>query len=291
MRHKTAVLRQLPSLDQLCFQFEELSIRVFEELFVFLAPFVSSHHLAQRQDVSALADCRLPPQRIAVGLRTRVGIDILHLRNELVAHGVCQIGIGGENRVKGCRAPLHIFIGERQRGVLVLTCWRRLEVIGPLSRHDTALEESGTVENVGRELQRCRRRGEEAYTLEVVEELLAEIRDVGDNHTRQLQRGVSTILITVELRRASFAVVCRLPLIIALDFQVEELTATESVAPRDAEHGARSETVIGLSGDIALEVDVVRLVKDQVHAHVECVGATGSVAWREVDVDGTEQSC
>ena len=84
---------------------------------------------------------------------------------------------------------------------------------------------------------------------------------------------------------------CRLPLIVALDFQVEELAAAERVAPRDAEHGTRAEAVVGLSGDIALEVDVVRLVKDQVHVHVEGVGKSGGVAWREVDVDGAEQSC
>ena len=125
----------------------------------------------------------------------------------------------------------------------------------------------------------------------MADELLAEIRREGDDHTRQLQRDIRSILIAVEFRRAAFAMVCRLPLIVALDLQVEELAAAERVAPRDAEHGTRAEAVVGLSGDIALEVDVVRLVKDQVHAHVERVGAPRSVAWREVDVDSAEQTC
>lgn len=103
------MFRELPRLDNLRLYLKELRIGVAEQLLVFLAPLVSRHHIAQRQQVGRLADRCLPPDGIEHCGRAGVGIDILHTWNKLVAHGIEKVGIDAHHGVESRRRAPHVF--------------------------------------------------------------------------------------------------------------------------------------------------------------------------------------
>jgi len=216
--NKRAVLRKTPCLDKLCFQFKELRIRVAEHSLVFFTPLVAGSHVTQRQYVARLAQRGLPPDRIAVARRACIGIDILHLGDELVAHGVIEIWIGVHDRVERLSGTAHIVEGEYKRTELMAARGRGLQMISPFARDNMPLEIVGTTDDVRRYLE-CGGCGEVIVAPHPAAKALP--YGIGKRHDepRILQGHVETILITVEARACSLCLMSRLPLITA--FQVD----------------------------------------------------------------------
>lgn len=117
--HEGGVGREPPRLHQFCLNLEELCVWVVEHLLVLVAPFLSRGEIAERQDVSRLRHRGLPPQGILQLAGRRVGVDILHARYELVAHGVIEIWVGVEHGVELRRRAPHVVVREVEGRELV----------------------------------------------------------------------------------------------------------------------------------------------------------------------------
>ena len=81
-----------------------------------------------------------------------------------------------------------------------------------------------------------------------------------------------------------------LPLIAALEVDVKQLTAAEGVALGQTDGDTRSKAVVGLAGDVALDVEVIGLVKHEVELQVERIVEPRGVTRGEVEVDEREDA-
>ena len=208
-----------PCLADAALQFQELGVGILEHLLVLLRPFMASCHIAQRQHIACLGDGGLPHQRIAVFLGTTVFQHIAHLGNEHILHGGLQIGIFGQHRVKTCRGVIQFLILQCQRTELVQPSVVSLPTVSPLPRHGVHLEEARAFEGVGGCLD---------YRGWCVEETPA--LEKRHDKTRNLNRGIYTILIGVEIGGRTAYRSAFLPFIRAMQIDVEFLAATKGIA-------------------------------------------------------------
>ena len=289
MAHQPAVLGEPPRLHELGLELEKLGIRILEQLLALRVPAAAGGGIAQRQQVAGLAHRGLPPQGAAAG-GAGVGVDILHLGHELVAHGVLQVAVGAENGVEGGRGLAHVLEREDQRRELMAHRGRGLQRVGPLARNDVTLEIIGPTDDVGRALEHGGERGHVVGARHTPPQAAADGLGPGHHEGGKLQRSVEAVLVAVEARRGALAAVGRLPLVVALDLDVEQLAAVEGIALGEAQHHARAQAVVGLAREVSLEVNVVGLVEHAVEPQVERVAAARGVARREREVDHAEQA-
>jgi hypothetical protein len=118
--------------------------------------------------------------------------------------------------------------------------------------------------------------------------LSTDVVGVWHHQTRHLQRDVEAIFIAVEARRGALGLVPGLPLVVALEFDIQQFASPEGVALNQSEHHSRSEAVVGLSGEVAFKIQVVGLVEDTIESQVKSVVETCGVAWCEGKVDHAE---
>ena len=99
---------------------------------------------------------------------------------------------------------------------------------------------------------------------------------------------LASILVRVDAAACAFRTVPCLPLIRAVQVDVEQFTASESVAAGEADYHFRTVFAARLAFAIRLDVEVVGLVEDAIQVHVEDIAGGSGVARSEGERGGGE---
>ena len=110
MTHQFGLRIEGPRLGEVCLELQELRIGILEYLLSLVVPLLACHYVIERYDITSLGQRRFPTDGVQLGRRTCVDIGIAHLRNEVVLHRDCQIGVDSHNVLEGLRLTIHKLI-------------------------------------------------------------------------------------------------------------------------------------------------------------------------------------
>ena len=141
-----------------------------------------------------------------------------------------------------------------------------------------------TAHHIARHLGKGRWRREETahdrFAVLVTTDAVAVIE--GGDDTRELDRHIGTILVAVHIRVGTL-----LPLIRAMQVQIEFLTGTERITTRQTDLGLGTVTTTGTSYGVTLYIEVIGLVEGAVQLQIEGVAVC---AWNKLEVGTAEHT-
>ena len=300
MPHHTRVGAERPGFGEVGFGPDKLRIRILEHFLMLLFPAVARNDVAQRNQVACLRQGGFPAYGVGCACRTGVGVGIAHFGHEIVAHHGAHVGIVDDQRVEFLRVAVHKLILHGKRTELVAAARRGLPAIGPVARHHVHLVVARTTDDVGGNLGQRRGRSVEPATTATTVVGCACSRCLltarwaahtvatkeGCDDTRKLQRGIGTILVGVH----AGAVFARLPLVRAVQVDVELFSTPEGIALGEAKAQLGSHAPDGAVHEIGLNVGVVGLIEYAVDIEVERVAGGRGVAGRKAEIHHAEQS-
>ena len=146
-----------------------------------------------------------------------------------------------DDTIEGCRARVHVLIRQHQRTERVMVLSRGRPIVGQLSRHHMAAEVRSTVEHIHGGLHRGGWRTiVSAWVFSLTETAL-----ILRHRTEEIPRGdeawenqgdIRTILIAIDMGSLSSRLVDGLPLIRAMQVDIELLATSKSIALGETYH-------------------------------------------------------
>ena len=302
MSHQVGCLRQSPRLHEVGLQLQELREWIAEHLLVLLVPFSATYHITRSQDITCLTHRGGPGDRTAIVERTIIGIGVRHLRHKLVAHRNLKIRMLRDDAIEGCRTRVHVLIRQYQRTERMMMLSRGRPIVGQFSRHHMATEVSGTVEHIHGSLHRTI---VSTWVFSLTETAL-----ILRHRTEEIPRGdeawenqgdIRTILIAIDMGSLGARLVDGLPLIRAMQVDVEFLATSKSIALGETDHQLRTDSSGSLALAIRLHIEVLWLVEHQVDLCIQGIAIHRTaisemllqcklVARRKLDAAITEQA-
>ncbi len=158
-----------------------------------------------------------------------------------------------------------------------------LPSVGPFASHDVHFVVIRSPYDISRHLEQGRWGRKEAASTDgapvlVTAHAIAVVERRDD--ARELDAGVGTILIGAHIGASA-----SLPLVGAVQVDIELFGSPECVATGDTYFQLRSESAVGTPVEVGLDVEVVRLIENAVERQVERIGVR---TWRELKVGGSE---
>ena len=168
---------------------------------------------------------------------------------------------------------------------------RGLPTVGPFAGNDVHLVILRTANDIARHLGVGRRGGIESSaagtTVAVATAGLIAVE--GSDDAGELDRGIRTILVA-----AHVGTLTPLPFVVAVQVDVEFLTAMEGIELRKTDLYLRTVTAVSPSDEVCLGIEAVRLVEHAVQQEVEgicvCPGSKLEIGGAE-DTRGVDLAC
>ena len=100
MGHQTGDGAQRPRLGEVGLQAYELGVGILEERLILLVETVATGEIPERDEVTSLLNGGLPADGVAMAGRTRIGVGVAHLGDEIVVHCGDEVGVGTHDGVE-----------------------------------------------------------------------------------------------------------------------------------------------------------------------------------------------